>query len=473
LERTGLVTRVAGVVVDAEFRSGELPGIHNALRIERDGARTLIIEVQEHISPFTVRGIAMSNTSGLQRGLPVIDTGAPIRVPVGRATLGRMFNVLGQPIDGGPDVEAEEWHPIHADSPPLSEQQLVRDVMVTGIKSIDLVTPYPRGGKIGLFGGAGVGKTMLVIELIRHTIREHSGFALFAGVGERNREGNELWLEMRESGVLDNTVLVFGSMNEPPGARLRVPLTALTMAEYFREREHREVLLFMDNTFRYIQAGAEVSALLGRLPSAVGYQPTLTSEMGDLQERITTTTHGSITSVQAIYVPADDLTDPAVVAAFAHLDATTVLSRRQVSQGFYPATDPLQSKSKLLSPMAVGEEHYQTAVQVRALLARYEELRDIIAILGIDELSEEDRIAVQRARKMQRFLTQPLFVAERFTGLEGRFVPLEDTLRGFREILQGEHDDLPEQAFYMVGKIDEAVAKARRMAFEQESAARR
>ena len=455
MERTGFVARVAGVVVDAEFPSGDLPGIHNALRIDQDHGAPLIVEVQEHVSPFTVRGIAMSSTSGLQRGLPVIDTGLPIQVPVGPATLGRMFNVLGQPIDGGPAVEASEVQSIHAASPALQEQRLAGEMFVTGIKALDLLTPYPRGGKVGLFGGAGVGKTMLVIELIRQTVRKHSGIALFAGVGERNREGNELWLEMQRSGVLDSTILVFGSMNEPPGARLRIALTALTMAEYFREREGREVLLFMDNTFRYIQAGAEVSALLGRLPSAVGYQPTLHSEMGELQERITTTGRGSITSVQAIYVPADDLNDPAVVAAFAHLDATTVLSRRKVSQGFYPAVDPLQSRSKLLTPSAVGHEHYNIAEQVRALLSRYEELRDIIAILGIEELSEEDRVAVQRARKLQRFLTQPLFVAERFTGLQGRFVPLEETLRGFREILEGAHDDLPEQAFYMAGTISE------------------
>jgi len=461
LARVGLVARVAGVVVDAEFPSGDLPGIHNALQIERDDGSTLVVEVQEHINPFTVRGIAMSSTSGLQRGLRVVDTGGPIQVPVGPATLGRMFNVLGQPIDGGPAIKDAELQPIHKDAPTLREQRVASEVFVTGIKAIDLLTPYPRGGKIGLFGGAGVGKTMLIIELIRHTIREHRGIALFAGVGERSREGNELWLEMKRSGVLDNTILVFGCMDEPPGARLRTPLTALTMAEYFREHEQRQVLLFMDNTFRYIQAGAEVSALLGRLPSAVGYQPTLISEMGALQERITTTSRGSITSVQAIYVPADDLTDPAVVAAFAHLDATTVMSRRQVSQGFYPAIDPLQSNSKLLTPEGIGEEHYTIAENVRALLARYEELQDIIAILGIEELSDEDRLAVNRARKLQRFLTQPFFVAEPFTGMPGRFVPLAETLRGFREILEGRYDDLPEQAFYMVGTIDEAVDKAR------------
>lgn len=463
LQRTGFVARVAGIVIDAEFPSGDLPSILNALQVIRDDGSSLIIEVQEHINPFTVRAIAMSNTSGLRRGLRVVDTGSPIRVPVGPSTVGRLFNVLGQPIDGGPLVENAEMRPIHTEAPALQQQELSTEVFVTGIKAIDLLMPYPRGGKIGLFGGAGVGKTLLIVELIQHTIREHKGIAMFAGVGERNREGNELWLEIKRSGVLDSTILVFGSMNEPPGARLRAPLTALTMAEYFREQERRQVLLFIDNTFRYIQAGAEVSALLGRLPSAVGYQPTLISEMGKLQERITTTSRGSITSVQAIYVPADDLTDPAVAAAFAHLDASTVLSRRQVSQGFYPAIDPLQSYSKLLTPIVVGEEHYAIAQEVRALLARYEELRDVIAILGIEELGEEDRIAVNRARKIQRFLTQPFFVAEPFTGLPGRFVPLAQTLRGFREILAGYYDDLPEQAFYMVGTIDEAIGKARRL----------
>ena len=463
MDRSGFVVRVAGVVVDAEFPSGDLPAIRTALRIERNGESPLIVEVQEHISPTTVRGVAMSSTSGLRRGLAVIDTGGPIMVPVGQATLGRMFNVLGEPIDGGPAMADAPLWPIHHRAPRLQEQQVVRDVFVTGIKAIDLLTPYPRGGKIGLFGGAGVGKTMLVIELIRDTVSEQSGIALFAGIGERNREGNELWLEMQRSGVLGQTVLVFGSMNEPPGARLRVALTALTMAEYFRDEARRQVLLFMDNTFRYIQAGAEVSALLGRLPSAVGYQPTLSSEMGELQERIATTSRGSITSVQAIYVPADDLTDPAVVATFAHLDATTVLSRAKVSEGLYPAIDPLTSYSKLLTPMAVGEEHSRIAGEVRSLLARYEQLRDIIAILGVDELSEEDRLSVQRARKLQRFLTQPMFVAESFTGLPGRFVPVAQTLQGFREILEGRHDDLPEQAFYMVGTIEEAIEKAQHL----------
>ncbi|HPD41968.1 MAG TPA: F0F1 ATP synthase subunit beta [Anaerolineae bacterium] len=463
LRRIGIVVRVVGVVVDAEFASGDLPGIHDALLVQRDEGPPLVLEVQEHIDPRTVRAIAMDTTAGLRRGLTVMDTGHPIRVPVGPATLGRVFNVLGVPIDGLPDPEVLDRAPIHTDSPPLREQRVAATPFVTGLKAIDLLTPYPRGGKIGLFGGAGVGKTMLMIELMRHTISEHSGIVLFAGVGERSREGNELWLEMQHSGVLASTVLVFGQMNEPPGARLRVPLTAMTMAEYFRDHERREVLLFIDNIFRYIQAGAEVSALLGRLPSAVGYQPTLTTEMGELQERITTTSRGSITSIQAIYIPADDLTDPAVVATFAHLDAATILSRRQASQGFYPAIEPLESSSSLLAPASVGEEHYAIATEVRALLARYQELQDIIAILGLDELSDEDRLAVSRARRLQRFLTQPFFVSEPFTGMPGRYVPLEETLRGFREILEGRYDHIPEQAFYMTGTIDEVLANAARM----------
>jgi len=464
LASTGFVARVAGVVVDAEFASGDLPSIHGALTVQRDDGPELVIEVQEHIDPHTVRAIAMGSTAGLRRGLPVIDTGHPIRVPVGRATLGRLFNVLGHTIDDQPAPAGTEYHPIHAASPPLREQRVIVEPFVTGIKAIDLLTPYPRGGKIGLFGGAGVGKTMLMIELMRHTIREHSGIVLFAGVGERSREGNELWLEMQRSGVLESTVLVFGQMNEPPGARLRVPLTALTMAEHFRDYERRPVLVFIDNIFRYIQAGAEVSALLGRLPSAVGYQPTLGSEMGELQERITTTSRGSVTSIQAVYVPADDLTDPAVVATFAHLDAATILSRRQASLGIYPAIDPLESNSALLTPEGVGLEHYAIATEVRALLARYQELQDVIAILGMEELSEEDRVTVNRARRLQRFLTQPFFVSEPFTDIPGRYVPLSETLRGFREILEGRHDTLPEQAFYMVGTIDEAVAQAEGMA---------
>ena len=464
----GSVARVAGVVVDAEFRSGDLPSIHNALLVHRDDAPALTIEVQEHIDPFTVRAIAMESTAGLRRGLTVTDSARPIQVPVGRSTLGRLFNVLGQPIDGQSLADDVQRKPIHADSPPLNQQQVVSEPFVTGIKAIDLLIPYPRGGKIGLLGGAGVGKTMLIIELMRHTIREHSGIVLFAGVGERSREGNDLWLEMQQSGVYESAVLVFGQMNEPPGARLRVPLTALTMAEYFRDNERRPVLLFLDNIFRYIQAGSEVSALLGHLPSAVGYQPTLDSEMGDLQERITTTGRGSVTSIQAVYVPADDLTDPAVVAAFAHLDAVTVLSRQQANLGIYPAIDPLQSNSSLLTPAIVGAEHYSLAIEARALLARYQELQDVIAILGMEELSPDDRQAVIRARRLQRFLTQPFFVSESFTGMAGRYVPLADTLRGFRDILAGQCDRLPEQAFYMVGNIDEVASKASSMAADEE-----
>ena len=462
MKRTGTVVRVMGVVVDAEFPTGDLPAIHNALAIQRDDGPDLVVEVQEHVDPRTVRSVAMASVAGLRRGLAVTDEGQPIQVPVGRACLGRMFNVLGQPIDDRA-IEVEAQRPIHALTPPLRDQRVVGTPFVTGIKAIDLLTPYPQGGKIGLFGGAGVGKTLLMIELMRHTIREQQGIVLFAGVGERSREGNELWLDMRQSGVLDGAVLIFGQMNEPPGARLRVPLTALTMAEYFRDSERRSVLLFIDNVFRYIQAGAEVSALLGRLPSTMGYQPTLSSEMGELQERITTTSRGSITSVQAIYVPADDLTDPAVTAAFAHLDAVTTLSRRQSSQGLYPAIDPLESSSSLLTPTMVGRAHYAIATEVRAMLARYRELQDIIAILGVEELSEADRVVVSRARRLQRFLTQPFFVSEAFTGMPGRYVPLEETLRGFREILNGVHDALPEQAFYMVGTIDEAVEKARQI----------
>jgi F-type H+-transporting ATPase subunit beta len=457
------------VVIDAEFSSGDLPSIHNALRVERDQGAELIIEVQEHVDPHTVRAIAMGSTSGLRRGLLVHDTGQPIRVPVGRETLGRMFNVLGQPIDDGPDITETTQNPIHVSPPTLGEQQVIKEPFITGIKAIDLLTPYPRGGKIGLFGGAGVGKTLLMIELMRQTIQEHRGIALFAGVGERSREGNDLWRELQRSGVLDSTILVFGQMKEPPGARLRVPLTALTMAEHFRDQERQQVLIFIDNIFRYVQAGAEVSALLGRLPSAVGYQPTLDSEMGELQERITTTASGSTTSVQAVYVPADDMTDPAVVATFAHLDATTILSRRQVSRGFYPAIDPLESNSALLTAEGVGKRHLTIANEVRSTLARYEELQDVIAILGMEELNEEDRVTVERARRLQRFLTQPFFVAEPFTGMPGRFVPLEETLRGFREILDGEHDDLPEQAFYMIGTIDEASEKAKELGTGDES----
>ncbi len=464
MESKGIVVRVVGVVIDVEFPSGDLPSINNALVVQREDNSELVIEVQIHIDAHTVRAIAMGSTAGLRRGLLVRDTGEAIMVPVGRPTLGRMFNVLGKPIDGRASPEDTPMYPMHVKSPPMHEQRVVTEPFITGVKAIDLLTPYPQGGKIGLFGGAGVGKTVLMIELMRNTIREHEGIVLFAGVGERSREGNDLWLDMQQSGVLESTVLVFGQMNEPPGARLRVPLTALTMAEHFRDHERRPVLIFIDNIFRYIQAGAEVSAMLGRLPSAVGYQPTLDSEMGALQERITTTSRGSVTAVQAVYVPADDLTDPAVVATFAHLDAATVLSRRQASLGLYPAIDPLESNSSLLTPTVVGQEHYEVATEVRSLLARYQELQDIIAILGMDELSEGDRKVVLRARRIQRFLTQPFFVSEAFTGLAGRYILLRETIRGFREIIAGHHDDLPEQAFYMVGTIDEVVEKAEKMA---------
>ncbi len=471
MERRGSVVRVAGVVIDAEFPSGDLPSIHNALVIDREEQQGLVVEVQEHVDPHTVRTIAMGGTSGLRRGLSVRDTGQPIHVPVGRETLGRMFNVLGQAIDGGHQPARAERRSIHAKAPGMQDQQVVEVPFVTGIKAVDLLTPYPSGGKIGLFGGAGVGKTVLMIELMRHTIEEHEGVAVFTGVGERSREGNDLWRELQRSGVLESTILVFGQMKEPPGARLRVPFTALTMAEYFRDQEEREALIFIDNIFRYVQAGAEVSALLGRLPSTVGYQPTLDTEMGELQERITTTASGgSTTSVQAVYVPADDMTDPAVVATFAHLDATTILTRRQASRGFYPAIDPLDSSSTLLTAEGVGEEHFTIANGVRETLARYEELRDVIAILGIEELNEEDRATVERARRLQRFLTQPFFVSEPFTGIPGRYVELDETLRGFREILDGRHDELPEQAFYMVGTIDEAVEKAEMVRTEEPSA---
>jgi F-type H+/Na+-transporting ATPase subunit beta len=463
----GNIVRVVGVVVDVLFPSGELPGINTALWVERDKEKPLVLEVQEHLDTRRVRTISMSSTAGLKRGLPVIDTGKPIQVPVGPKTLGRLFNVLGEPLDHGPEIGDAPVLPIHADSPPLNELRVVSEIFLTGIKAIDLLTPYPSGGKIGLFGGAGVGKTVLMIELMQSTIKRHSGIALFAGVGERTREGNDLWLDMQESGVIDSTVLVFGQMNEPPGARLRVALSAMTMAEYFRDHEKREVLLFLDNIFRYIQAGSEVSALLGRLPSAVGYQPTLESEMGELQERITTTANGSITSVQAVYIPADDITDPAVVATFAHLDAATVLSRRQASMGIYPAIDPLQSNSSMLTPSAVGQEHFDIATEVRTLLARYEELQDVIAILGMEELSEDDYLAVIRARRIQRFLSQPFFVSESFTGIPGRYVPLKETLRGFRGIIDGLYDDLPEQAFYMAGTIDDVLKQA--SALEEQS----
>jgi len=464
LARTGRVARVMGVVVDAQFAVGDLPSISSALLVKRPGAADLVLEVQEHVGPETVRCISMGSTTGLSRGMRVVDTEEPIQVPIGSSTLGRIFNVIGEPIDGGGPLGDVERRPIHLESPPLQEQKLSTEILVTGLKVIDLLTPFGYGSKIGLFGGAGVGKTMLVIELIRHTTSADRSIALFAGVGERTREGNDLWQDMKRSGVLENTVLVFGQMNEPPGARLRTALTALTMAQYFRDDEERNILLFIDNVYRYVQAGAEISALLGRVPSAVGYQPTLATEMGELQERITTTRRGAITSVQAIYVPADDVTDPGVVAAFSHLDAITVLSRRLSSQGFYPAVDPLASSSKMLEPRYVGERHAALASRVKEYLAKYEALQDIISILGTEELSEEDRLIVRRARRLQRFLTQPFFSTEQFTGIPGKYVPLDETLRGFEEILEGQHDDLPEQAFYMVGTIDEAVEKAESLA---------
>lgn len=458
-KRYGEVVQIIGPVVDVRFEQENLPAINNALVIEQ-GERKVVVEVAHHLGDDRVRCVAMSSTDGLVRGLKALDTGGPIKVPVGRGTLGRIFNVLGETIDGGEEVKAGEYWPIHRPAPGFEEQETVTEIFETGIKVIDLLAPYPKGGKIGLFGGAGVGKTVLIMELIRNIATEHGGFSVFTGVGERTREGNDLWLEMKESGVLDKTTLIFGQMNEPPGARMRVGLTGLTMAEYFRDREGQDVLLFIDNIFRFIQAGSEVSALLGRMPSAVGYQPTLAIDVGQLQERITSTKRGSITSVQAVYVPADDLTDPAPATTFAHLDATTVLSRRISELGIYPAVDPLDSTSRILDPRVVGEEHYRVARRVQEVLQRYKELQDIIAILGMDELSEQDKLIVSRARKIQRFLSQPFFVAETFTGQEGRYIPVSETIRGFKEILEGKHDDLPESAFYMVGTIDEAVEKA-------------
>ena len=466
----GKVAEIRGVVLDAVF-PGDLPEIYNALEIqvpaqEGDGTVTLVAEVQQHLGNDRVRAVAMDTTDGLQRGADVVDTGAAISVPVGQQTLGRIYNVLGAPIDEKEDAgEDQERWPIHRAAPTFEELVPRIEIFETGIKVIDLLAPYVKGGKVGLFGGAGVGKTVLIQELIRNIAEEHSGLSVFAGVGERTREGNDLWLEMTESGVIDKTALVFGQMNEPPGARLRVGLTGLTMAEYFRD-QGQDTLLFIDNIFRFVQAGSEVSALLGRMPSAVGYQPTLATEMGQLQERITSTRTGSVTSVQAIYVPADDLTDPAPAATFAHLDATTVLSRSIAEQGLYPAVDPLDSFSRALQPGVVSDEHYQTATAVQEILQRYKELQDIIAILGMEELSDEDKLVVQRARKIQRFLSQPFFVAEAFTGSAGKYVRLDDTVRGFSEIIEGKHDDLPEGAFYMVGTIEEAVERAREMGRE-------
>ncbi len=457
--RIGRVSQIIGPVIDVAFESEELPQIYHALEIEREDGR-LVLEVQQHRGNNVVRTVAMGSTDGLVRGTAVKDTGAPITVPVGKGTLGRMMNVIGEPIDGKGKIEAEARLPIHRPAPPVSEQEVSTNVLETGIKVIDLICTFAKGSKIGLFGGAGVGKTVIVMELIRNIATEHGGYSVFAGVGERTREGNGLWLEMNQSGVIDKTALVFGQMNEPPGARARVGLTGLAVAEYFRDESGQDVLLFIDNVFRYTLAGSEVSALLGRMPSAVGYQPTLATEMGDLQERITSTKRGSITSVQAVFVPADDYTDPAIATTFAHLGATVSLSRAIVERGIYPAVDPLDSFSRILTPEVVGDEHYRVARGVQQVLQRNKELQDIIAILGPDELSEDDKLLVARARKIERFLSQPFFVAEVFTNRAGKYVPLKETVRGFGEILDGKHDDLPEQAFYMVGTIDEAVEAA-------------
>ena len=456
----GKVVQVIGAVVDIRFEKDNLPNLLNAIEIELNGKK-LVCEVAQHIGDDVVRCIAMSSTDGLVRGTDAINTGAPITVPVGRNTLGRIFNLLGEPVDNKPAPETKERWAIHREAPSYEEQTASNEVLETGIKVIDLICPYLKGGKIGLFGGAGVGKTVLIQELINNVANQHGGISVFTGVGERTREGNDLYNEMTESGVIDKTVLVYGQMNEPPGARMRVGLSGLTMAEYFRDVEGQDVLLFIDNIFRFTQAGSEVSALLGRMPSAVGYQPTLATEMGALQERITSTHKGSITSVQAVYVPADDLTDPAPATTFAHLDATTVLSRSISSLGIYPAVDPLDSTSRILSPDIVGREHYETARAVQNILQRYTELQDIIAIMGMDELSDEDKLIVARARKIQRFLSQPFSVAEQFTGMKGKYVPIKETIRGFREIIEGMHDDLPESAFLFVGTIDEAVEKAK------------
>ncbi|MBR3700148.1 MAG: F0F1 ATP synthase subunit beta [Saccharofermentans sp.] len=455
----GTVVQVMGPVVDVRFEEGHLPPINNALEL-KIGSKRLVVEVAQHIGDSTARCIAMSSTDGLGRDAEAVDTGKPISVPVGRETLGRIFNVLGEPTDLKPFPEGVERWDIHRPAPEYATLSSNKEILETGIKVIDLLCPYSKGGKIGLFGGAGVGKTVLIMELINNVAKEHGGLSVFTGVGERTREGNDLYNEMKQSGVLDKTALVYGQMNEPPGARMRVALSGLTMAEYFRDREGQDVLLFIDNIFRFTQAGSEVSALLGRMPSAVGYQPTLANEMGALQERITSTVNGSITSIQAVYVPADDLTDPAPATTFAHLDATTVLSRSIASQGIYPAVDPLESTSRILLPEVVGREHYETAKEVQRIIQRYTELMDIIAIMGLDELSDEDKILVERARKIQRFLSQPFHVSEKFTGIEGTYVPLSETIRGFREIIEGKHDDLPESAFLYVGTIDEAVAKA-------------
>ena len=460
-KNTGKIVQVIGPVVDVAFENGDLPQLLTAIEIPLKDSESLVVEVAQHIGDERVRCIAMGGTDGLVRGMEAIDTGSAIRVPVGKEILGRMFNVLGREIDGLGPVGTENTLPIHRQAPGFEEQQTSAEMLETGIKVIDLLCPYSKGGKIGLFGGAGVGKTVLIQELIRNIATEHGGYSIFTGVGERSREGNDLWSEMKESGVLEKTALVFGQMNEPPGARMRVAETGLTMAEYFRDEKHQNVLLFIDNIFRFVQAGSEVSALLGRMPSAVGYQPTLATDVGELQERIASTKNGSVTSVQAVYVPADDLTDPAPATTFAHLDATTVLSRKIVEQGIYPAVDPLESSSRILEADVVGEEHYQTARRVQEILQKYKELQDIIAILGMEELSDEDKLTVYRARKVQKFLSQPFFVAENFTGVKGKYVPLKETIRGFKMIVDGEMDEYPENAFFNVGTIDEVIEKAK------------
>ncbi len=459
-QNKGTIVQVIGAVLDIKFSPESLPDLLNAIEIDNNGKR-LVVEVAQHIGDDTVRCIAMGSTDGLVRGMEAVDTGSSIKVPVGEQTLGRIFNLLGEAVDNKPQPETEEHWEIHRPAPTFEEQEASNEVLETGIKVVDLIAPYLKGGKIGLFGGAGVGKTVLIMELINNVAKQHGGISVFTGVGERTREGNDLYREMTESGVINKTALVYGQMNEPPGARMRVALSGLTMAEYFRDKMGQDVLLFIDNIFRFTQAGSEVSALLGRMPSAVGYQPTLATEMGALQERITSTKKGSITSVQAVYVPADDLTDPAPATTFAHLDATTVLSRDIASMGIYPAVDPLESTSRILTPQIVGKEHYEVARAVQAILQRYNELQDIIAILGMDELSDEDKLTVSRARKIQRFLSQPFSVAEQFTGMQGKYVPLKETIRGFKEIIDGKHDDLPESAFLFVGTIDEAVEKAK------------
>jgi F-type H+-transporting ATPase subunit beta len=468
MKNTGKVVQIIGPVVDVEFERGKLPAIYNALKVTghyksggQDYKLDITLEVQSHLGDDTVRAVAMSSTDGLTRGMDAEDQGAPISVPVGAGTLGRILNVLGEPVDEMGPVKHDKSYPIHRPAPKFEDLSTSAQILETGIKVVDLLAPYAKGGKIGLFGGAGVGKTVIIMELINNIAKQHGGYSVFAGVGERTREGNDLWVEMKESGVIAKAALVYGQMNEPPGARLRVALSGLAVAEYFRDEENQDVLLFIDNIFRFTQAGSEVSALLGRMPSAVGYQPTLATEMGALQERITSTKNGSITSVQAIYVPADDLTDPAPATAFSHLDATTVLSRQIASLGIYPAVDPLDSTSRMLDPQIVGDEHYQVALQVQRILQKYKDLQDIIAILGMDELSEEDKLTVNRARKIQRFLSQPFFVAEQFTGMAGKYVKLEETIKSFKAVANGDYDHLPEQAFYMVGGIDEAVARAK------------